>query len=68
MPKSVRFDLGQRRHNGQFVGWAVWKVHPGCMKSPQECCPKTVAEFYGKHANRYAMAHVKLLNEKAESK
>lgn len=62
MPKQIRYDLGQRRHNGKFVGWAVWKVHPNCTDA---CCPTTVAEFYGKHANRYAMDHVAARNRAA---
>jgi len=47
----VRYDIGTRRHNGKFIGWSVWKVHPGCTDS---CCPVTVAEFYGKGAKAAA--------------
>lgn len=52
MSREIRYDVGQRHHNGQFVGWAVFKVHPSCYG---ECCPKTVAEFYGKKARTYAL-------------
>lgn len=55
---TTRYELGTRHHNGKFIGWAVWKVHPSCTKSS---CPVTIAEFYGKGANRHAMAFIKKL-------
>jgi hypothetical protein len=46
-----QYEVGKRYHNGKFIGWAIWLVHPACTKP---CCPKTVAEFYGKNAKRNA--------------
>jgi hypothetical protein len=58
--KETRYEAGTRHYNGKFVGWAVWKVHVNCTKP---CCPKTVAEFYGKYAKSYAVEHRNLLNK-----
>lgn len=52
------YELGKRYHNGEFIGWAVWLTHEACMKG---CCPKTVAEFYGKKAFNLAKKVITIL-------
>lgn len=52
MSAKRHYEIGKRHHEGQFVGWAVWKVHEACTRT---CCPVTVAEFYGPKARTHAL-------------
>lgn len=52
------YQLGKRYHNDKFIGWAIWWTHRGCTKN---CCPKTIAEFYGKGSFQLAKKTMMIL-------
>lgn len=60
--KKKAYCTGKRYHNGKFIGWALWLTHLNCTK---DCCPVTVAEFYGKGAKSLADKVQILLEERS---